>query len=78
MGAGIAQVAAQAGHPVLLLDNRPAPPPRPSKASTGNWANGWRTASSADARSATARLQAVEALKRWPIASWSSKPSSRT
>jgi 3-hydroxybutyryl-CoA dehydrogenase len=38
MGAGIAQVAAMAGHRVRLLDNRPDVPPAPSPASSAQLA----------------------------------------
>ena len=65
MGAGIAQVAAQAGHPVLLLDNRPG---AAAQAIAGiDRQLGKRVENgklSADARSATiARLHAVEAIE---------------
>lgn len=65
MGAGIAQVAAQAGHPVLLLDNRPG---AAAQAIAGiDRQLGKRVDSgklSAESRSATlARLQAVEAIE---------------
>ena len=65
MGAGIAQVAAQAGHPVLLLDNRPG---AAAQAIDGiDRQLGKRVENgklSAEARTATiARLQAVEAIE---------------
>ncbi|MBV7478505.1 3-hydroxyacyl-CoA dehydrogenase PaaH [Pseudomonas sp. PDM31] len=65
MGAGIAQVAAQAGHPVLLLDNRPG---AAAQAIEGiNRQLGKRVDSgklSAESRSATiGRLVAVEAIE---------------
>ena len=65
MGAGIAQVAAQAGHPVLLLDNRPG---AAAQAIDGiDRQLGKRVEKgklSADARMATvARLQAVESIE---------------
>ena len=65
MGAGIAQVAAQAGHPVLLLDNRPG---AAAQAIDGiDRQLGKRVEKgklSAEARAATiARLQAVEAIE---------------
>ncbi|KAB0494756.1 3-hydroxyacyl-CoA dehydrogenase PaaH [Pseudomonas vancouverensis] len=65
MGAGIAQVAAQAGHPVLLLDNRPG---AAAQAIEGIGRQlGKRVDSgklSVDARNATlANLQAVEAIE---------------
>ncbi|MGL6243568.1 3-hydroxyacyl-CoA dehydrogenase PaaH [Pseudomonas sp.] len=65
MGAGIAQVAAQAGHPVLLLDNRPG---AAAQAIDGiDRQLGKRVENgklSAESRSATiARLQAVEAIE---------------
>lgn len=65
MGAGIAQVAAQAGHPVLLLDNRPG---AAAKAVDGiDRQLGKRVEKgklSADARRVTvARLQAVESIE---------------
>ncbi|MGF6094828.1 3-hydroxyacyl-CoA dehydrogenase PaaH [Pseudomonas sp. 18175] len=64
MGAGIAQVAAQAGHPVLLLDNRPG---AAAQAIDGiDRQLGKRVENgklSAEARTATlARLQAVESI----------------
>jgi 3-hydroxybutyryl-CoA dehydrogenase len=65
MGAGIAQVAAQAGHPVLLLDNRPG---AAAQAIDGiDRQLGKRVENgklSVEARTATiARLQAVEAIE---------------
>ena len=65
MGAGIAQVAAQAGHPVLLLDNRPG---AAAQAIAGiDRQLGKRVDNgklSAESRSATlAHLQAVEAIE---------------
>lgn len=65
MGAGIAQVAAQAGHPVLLHDNRPG---AAAQAIDGiDRQLGKRVENgklSAEARTATiARLQAVEAIE---------------
>ncbi|MHC8287824.1 3-hydroxyacyl-CoA dehydrogenase PaaH [Pseudomonas sp. XS1P51] len=65
MGAGIAQVAAQAGHPVLLLDNRPG---AAAQAIDGiDRQLGKRVEKgtlSAEARTATiARLQAVESIE---------------
>lgn len=65
MGAGIAQVAAQAGHPVLLLDNRPG---AAAQAIDGiDRQLGKRVEKgklSPEARAATiARLQAVEAIE---------------
>lgn len=65
MGAGIAQVAAQAGHPVLLLDNRPG---AAAQAIDGiDRQLGKRVEKGklpAEARSATiARLQAVETIE---------------
>ena len=65
MGAGIAQVAAQAGHPVFLLDNRPG---AAAQAIDGiDRQLGKRVEKgklSPEARAATiARLQAVEAIE---------------
>ncbi|MGO4001803.1 3-hydroxyacyl-CoA dehydrogenase PaaH [Pseudomonas fluorescens] len=64
MGAGIAQVAAQAGHPVLLLDNRPGAAAQAIEGidrQLGKRVDNGKL--SAESRSATvARLQAVEAI----------------
>lgn len=64
MGAGIAQVAAQAGHPVLLLDNRPGAAAQAIDTigrQLGKRVDAGKL--SAEARSATmARLRAVEQL----------------
>ncbi|MNQ52538.1 3-hydroxyadipyl-CoA dehydrogenase [compost metagenome] len=65
MGAGIAQVAAQAGHPVLLLDNRPGAAAQAIEGidrQLGKRVENGKL--SAESRSATvARLQAVEAIE---------------
>jgi 3-hydroxybutyryl-CoA dehydrogenase len=64
MGAGIAQVVAQAGHPVLLLDNRPGAAAQAIEGidrQLGKRVENGKL--SAESRSATiARLQAVEAI----------------
>ncbi|MFL8990253.1 3-hydroxyacyl-CoA dehydrogenase PaaH [Pseudomonas sp. QLc11A] len=65
MGAGIAQVAAQAGHPVLLLDNRPGAAAQAIEGidrQLGKRVENGKL--SAESRSATiTRLQAVEAIE---------------
>ena len=65
MGAGIAQVAAQAGHPVLLLDNRPGAAAQAIEGidrQLGKRVENGKL--SAESRSATiARLHAVEAIE---------------
>lgn len=65
MGAGIAQVAAQAGHPVLLLDNRPGAAAQAIEGidrQLGKRVENGKL--SAESRSATvARLQAVEVIE---------------
>ena len=64
MGAGIAQVAAQAGHPVLLLDNRPGAAAQAIEGidrQLGKRVDNGKL--SAESRNATlTRLQAVEAI----------------
>ena len=65
MGAGIAQVAAQAGHSVLLLDNRPGAAAQAIEGidrQLGKRVENGKL--STESRSATiARLQAVEAIE---------------
>ena len=65
MGAGIAQVAAQAGHPVLLLDNRPGAAAQAIEGiarQLGKRVDNGKL--SAESRSATlTRLLAVEAIE---------------
>lgn len=65
MGAGIAQVAAQAGHPVLLLDNRPGAAAQAIEGIDRQLGKRVEKGKlSAAARTATiARLQAVEAIE---------------
>ena len=65
MGAGIAQVAAQAGHPVLLLDNRPGAAAQAIEGIDRQLGKRVEKGKlSAEARTATiARLQAVEAIE---------------
>lgn len=65
MGAGIAQVAAQAGHPVLLLDNRPGAAARAIDGIDRQLGKRVEKGKlSADARTATvARLRAVESIE---------------
>src|SRR5476651_1790920 len=64
MGAGIAQVAAQAGHPVLLLDNRTGAAAQAIDGIDRQLGNRVEKGKlSADERAATiARLQAVESI----------------
>lgn len=65
MGAGIAQVAAQAGHPVLLLDKRPGAAAQAIEGIDRQLGKRVEKGKlSAEARTATvARLQAVEAIE---------------